>query len=38
MDEYPDKMLERYTVGKAIEEELRDELERVKAQDEGKLV
>jgi len=33
-----DGMLERYTVGKAIEAELKDELERVKSQAEGKLV
>ncbi len=37
-DEYPEMMLERYTVGKAIEVELKDELERVKSQAEGKLV
>ena len=37
-DDYQDKMLERYTVGKAIEVELKDELERVKAQAEGRLV
>ena len=36
-DEYPDRMLERYTVGKAIEEIMRDELERVKSQAQGRL-